>query len=377
MPPRTRVLYLVDAVTDDAAGAERYVMALAQSMPRERYEVYLCTTRFASGRFLDDLRDSGVRHIDLARSGRFDVAPLGRLLRLLRRERIDVIHAHKFGSNIWASVLGRLARVPAIVSHEHSWSYEGQPERRLTDRFVIGKLSDAFVAVSEADRARMISLEHVAPAKTAVIPTAYLPREDVPAGDVRAELGIEPGVPIVGALGILRPQKALDVLIDAFVILRRSRPETRLVLAGSGESEVELRAYVTELGLDDVVHFLGHRNDADSVWQAFDVAAMSSDFEGMPVAAFEAMANGVPLVATRVGGLPEVIEDGVSGLLVPRRDPQALADAIGRLLDDPDLRARIAAAGRERVLDYGIDRLRDRTIDLYDRLLADSPRARS
>ena len=368
---RTRVLMIVDGIDDYAGGAERFVVGLAVQLSKERYEVFVATTRVAGGVLLDVMRDADVKHVDFSRRQRFDVRALARLLRFIRDERIDVIHANKFGSNIWGTLLGRLARVPVVIAQEHTWSYSGERVRPLLDGRFIGPFSDAFVAVSTADRDRMISLEHVRPKKIVVIPTAYIPREDASGGgDVRAEIGVGAQTPIVGTVAILRPQKALGVLISAFAIVAQAHEDAHLVIAGAGESDAELRALAARLPVRDRIHFIGLRQDVNAVWGSFDVGVISSDFEGTPIAALEAMKNGTTLVATRVGGVPDLIEDGVSGLLVPPQDPPALAAGIERLLDDPAECAAFAAAAERRLDDYSIDRLGATMEALYERLLA-------
>ena len=300
-----------------------------------------------------------------------------RLIRFLREERIDILHAHMFGSNVWGTVFGRLCRVPVVIAHEHTWSYVGQPLRRLLDGFLIGRLADAFVAVSSADRDRMVAIEHVPRRKITVIPTAYLPRSSSsPQQDVRAELGIAPGVPVVGTIAILRPQKALHVLIEAFTLLPATLSNARLVIAGYGPCREALEAQVQRLGVADRVHLIGIRDDPDAVWGAVDVAAFSSDFEGSPLAVIEAMTNGVPVVATSVGGVPELVEDGVSGLLVPAGDPAVLARALARPLEDRALRERLAEEARRVSEGFSIQRLLRDTETMYLGLLADARRGR-
>lgn len=366
---RTAVLLLVDKIDAQAAGAERFVAALAVALPADRFAVHVCTTREGTGPLVDAFAPAGVAHLDLGRTRRWDLRAMLRLARYLRTQRIEVLHAHKYGSNVWGAVVGRLAGVPVIVAHEHTWSYVGQPLRRLIDRRLIARLADAFVAVSDADRGRMISIERVPPDKIVVIPAGYVPRAAAPAADLRAELGLTPATRLVGAVAVFRVQKALDVLIDAYALL--ARDDVHLVLAGAGACEAALREQVAGLGLARRVHFVGFRQDVDSVWAALDVAVLSSDYEGLPAAALEAIANGTPLVATRVGGLPELIDHERSGLLVPARDPAALAAAIDRVLADPVWGAELAAAARPRLAGHGIEPLTERVGRLYDELLAE------
>jgi glycosyltransferase involved in cell wall biosynthesis len=257
-----------------------------------------------------------------------------------------------------------------VVAHEQTWSYEGNRVRVLLDGRVIGRLADVMVAVSTRDQERMSSVEGVPPHKTAFIPNAFLPPAGEAAdGDLRAELGIAAGVPVVGTLAVLRPQKAIDVLIDAFARVRERMPEAELVIAGYGPMEETWGAYAEERGLDRV-HWLGRRSDQLVVLGGLDVAVMSSDFEGTPLFAFECMASRTPMVATDVGGLRDIFEHGVSGMLVPPRDPDAMASAIEELLRDPERRGAMAGAAYERMSDFTIERAVERFEELYGRLLA-------
>jgi glycosyltransferase involved in cell wall biosynthesis len=361
-----RVLMLLDVLGPRSGGAERVALQLAEHLPADRFEVALCATRSVQPPWIDVLRERGVRWFSLGRRSSADVLPFARLARVLRRERVDVLHAHMFGSNVWATLVGRAAGVPVVVAHEHTWDYEGQPLRRLLDRRLIGRYADAFVAVSEADRERMIGIEGVAGEKVRVMPNAFVPHAGDVVGDVRAELGVGADVPLVGTICILRPQKALEVLLEAFALVRT--PGARLVVAGDGSCREELERRAASLGIASRTHFLGLRHDGDAILAALDVAAISSDFEGTPLFALEAMAAGTPLVATAVGGLPPLL-DGC-GLLVPPRDPAALAGALDRLLTDPGERAALSAAAGERVRGHSIDAVAERFGALYTELLA-------
>jgi glycosyltransferase involved in cell wall biosynthesis len=156
--------------------------------------------------------------------------------------------------------------------------------------------------------------------------------------------------------------------------VREAAPAARLAIAGDGPTRPAIEELVRHLRLDDCVHFLGVRNDVDSILAAADVCALSSDYEGMPLLAFESMAAGTPLVATAVGALPSVIENGRSGILVPPRDPHALAQALTGLLSDPARRAEIAAAAAERLAPYTIDAVTAEFAALYERLASEAGR---
>jgi glycosyltransferase involved in cell wall biosynthesis len=340
-----------------AGGAERLAREVVLRLDPDRFERTLCVSRWSDERAraaadagaLAGLELAGVDFLGLRRRGTWDLASWRPLLRLLR-DGTDVLHGHKIGSNVWAAVLGTLARTPAIVAHEHTWSFQGQPLRKLLDRRLIAPRADAFLAVSELDRRRMIEIERIDPAKVIFVPNGIPEPPPAGGGDIRRELGVDADAPIVGTVCALRPQKALDVLIDAAAILAGRIDGVRVLIVGEGPERGALERRIGELGLAGTVMLLGHRDDVRDLIRDFDVAACSSDFEGTPLSVLEYMQASLPIVATRVGGIPDIVADGSQGVLVEPRDPDALADAIARLLRDRGLAARLGASARERQL---------------------------
>ena len=381
-PRRVRVLTLIDFMGTNG-GAEGLALSVATRLDPARFESTLCVSRWplpgppsaAAGAALEQLSASGVRLFGLRRRGKVDVWVWARLVRYLRRERIDVLHAHKFGANVWGTLLGRLARVPVVLAHEHTWSFEGKPLRRFLDREVVARGADRFIAVSREDQRRMIEIEHIDPRRTLFIPNGVhsLP---APSGrDVRAELGIRPGAAVIGVVGVLRPQKAHHVLLRAAALLVESWPEVHVLIVGDGPERASLERLTAELGLQDTVRFLGSRTDVPDVLCALDIAVCCSDFEGSPLAVMEYMDAALPVVATEVGGLPDLIEPGVHGLLVPPSDPAALAEALATLLGDPHGARAMGERGRQRRrAEFDIDVLVRRLEHLYLELLAERAR---
>jgi glycosyltransferase involved in cell wall biosynthesis len=364
---RLRVLYLVSRA-EDFGGAERFVVGLATHMPRDRIETWVCSTRHGHDSGLQRLADAGIPHLNLGRDWKWQVHRLGGLAALLRRQRFDVLHAHSFGSNLWGTLIGRACGVPVLIAHEHNWSYSGNPLRAWIDGQVIGRLATRFVAVSEASREGMITLEGVTPSKALVMPTAYIPHLEHPNADIRAELGLDEKVPLVAAAAVLRPEKALDVLLEAHAQLLTRVTDAHLVIAGDGPHRAELEGRIAQLGIGSSVHLLGRRRDVDAILRRVDVGVMSSDWEGMPLFVFECMAAGIPLVATAVGGLPDVVADGETGLLVPPRNPTALARTIEQVLTQERLAARLANAAATRLDQFRIESVAGRFADLYEEL---------
>jgi len=372
---RLRVLHMINLHDQKAlGGAERFALALATRLPRDRFEPWMCAPRGVDPIAARELDEAGVPFVTLGRRAAWDVHRFSGLFSLLRRERFHVLHTHMFGSNLWGAIAGRACRVPVVIAHEHTWSYEGDPLRAWLDGRVIGRLVTRFIAVSSADAERMVSIEHVPEDKVMMMPTCYVPHPASSNGDLRAELGLRPGTPLIATASHLRPQKALEVLIDAHARLLQSAPDAHLVLAGDGDCRSELERHTVKLGLQDRVHFLGTRTDIDSILASVDIGAMSSDFEGMPLFAFECWANDTPLVATAVGGLPELVDNGRTGVLVPRRNPQALAEALAGLLADEPRRERLASAAAARLEDFTIEAITERFATLYETLVAERSR---
>ena len=366
---KIRVVTLTDSI--GLGGGERLAVATTVHLDPDRFERTMCITREPDAddppeyirAATEEMQSAGVRVIQLRRRSKTDVFAWRPLLALLRRERIDVLHAHKFGSNVWAALLGRVARVPMIVAHEHTWSFEGMPLRRFLDRELVARASNVLIAVSREDRRRMIEIEGIPPERIVVVPNGIVNLEPSKGDDLLTPLGIRPGAPVIGTVAVLRPQKRIDILIRAAALLKPEFPGLRVLIAGNGD-RASCEALIRTLRLDDTVELLGARADVPDLLRTFWVAVSCSDWEGSPLSVIEYMAAARPIVATRVGGVPDLIRDGVDGLLVERRDPAALAGAISQLLRD---RVRAAELGqsasvrqrREFTLQATVDRLQD------------------
>jgi glycosyltransferase involved in cell wall biosynthesis len=344
---RIRVATMIDRLAP--SGAELFASRVAARLDPDRFDSILVVTR-PSDFDVAELEAGGVRLVYLDRRSRLDVWRWAPLVSMLRRERVDVLHAHKFGSNVWASLLRPRAGTPVLVAHEHTWSFEGQPLRRFLDRRLVVPAADAVLTVSRADRRRMIEVERVDPAKVRFVVSGVVAPAPPGRRNVRTELGIGGDAPLVGAVCGLRPQKALDVLVRAAAQLRAEMPDARVAIVGDGPERSRLESLVAELGVGEIVRLLGVWPPAEvpDFVAALDVAVSSSDFEGTPLAVMEYMAAGKPIVATAVGGIPDLLEHGVHGLLVPRRDPAALAGRIAELLRDPARGRALGERARER-----------------------------
>lgn len=378
---RIGVVTLIDALT--LGGAELLAVEIAKRLDRERFASTLCVSRAnhpihdtvgdLPERVREGLAAAGVGYIPLTRGAAWDTRAWGPLVSLLRGGDVQVMHGHMHGSNAWAVILGRLTRLPVVVAHEHTWSFSGEPLRRLVDRHLIAAHSDMLVACSEEDRRRMIAYIGIPSESVCYVPNGIDRHAPTPGRDMRAELGIAPDALVVGSVGMLREQKRYDVLLRAAAILKPRFPNLRVVIVGSGEgaNRPEVETLAEELELGETLLLAGARSDIPDLLSTFDVAALSSDYEGSPLSVMEYMEAGLPVVSTDVGGVAQMVHDGVHGLLVPRRDPDALAGAIGELLADPERRAEMGRRGRERRRqEYDLDVMVSRIEKLYLGLLA-------
>ncbi len=371
---RLCVVTMIDGLM--TAGAETVATRMALGIDRDRFESIICSTRPSAPHHVAAARAEGIEVLELQRRTKLDVWHWRPLVRLLRSGRVDVVHAHKFASNLWAALLTPRGRLPVLVAHEHSWSYEGSL-RRIADRELIGRRADAIVAVSPSDRERMIELERIPAEKVVFIPNGIPDRPTGDAGRIREELGLAPSDPVVGTVCGLRPEKELETAVRALGVLAPQRPNLRFVVVGDGPERDGLERLAAELGVSTL--FLGQRanDEMPDLLAAMDVLVCSSRFEGMPLSVLEWMAAGKAIVASRVGGIPSTLEDGREGVLVPRRDHAAFAHEIGRLLDDPAERRRLGEAAQRRQREaFRFEQTVARVESLYDRLHAEALAAR-
>ena len=372
---KLRVLAMVDRPIL-GGGGEQIARNIALGLDPERFESSLCATREVSPDVLSSLSGE-ITLVTLGRRSTFALRSWWPLISYMRQSRIDVLHTHKFGSNVWGAPIGRLSGIPVVIAHEHTWSYHGAPMRRALDREVVGRAADVVLAVSREDRRKMVEIEHLDPGRVRFVANGIRPLKPGHGGRVREELGIPSAAPVLGTVGSLRPQKALGRLVQAARVLIRSFPDIRVLIVGDGEEHAELRAEIARCGLKRHVLLLGHRTDVADVLAAMDVCVSTSIWEGSPLAVMEFMAAGKPIVATRVGGIPDLITHGEHGLLVDSEDPVGLVRSIDVLLRDPEMRSRLGVAARRRqAAEFTIEGTVTRVESIYEALFAATARAR-
>lgn len=354
-------------------GAERVAVEVACSLDPERFEPFFVVTR-NSGPLEAPLRAARMPVHILGRRGRLPpVRTLRRARGLLRTA--DAIHAHMFGSSMWGALLARTLRLPLMTS-DASWSGVRTWTRTWGYRYVIGP--EARTIVCPSDRvARSIEEEGVPSAKMKVIENGVRLAAALPRSEARAELGLPQDDWVIGITANLRPEKAHEVLLRAFARVNGTSRPAWLCVVGDGPRRDELRGLASELGIGERVLWAGDRRDARRLASAFDTAVICSSWEGLPLAALEALASGVPLVATRVGALPDVVEGG-GGVLVDVGDDAALARELATLMNDPATAREMGRRGIRRVDErYRHERMVAEFEQAYDELLAEPRRGRS
>lgn len=336
-------------------GAERLVQTLALSMDRARIEpVAICL--YEAGPVGEELRAAGVTVTDRLARSRSDLAAGRRLREALARERIDVVYAIDSPLPLlWAGFERRRAPRPALVLGFHSTGRAEDPLQHFLSSRVAFPVVDRFVALADSHREWMAAHLKVARERIDVIVSgtdleAFAPVADRAAR--RAELGLPAGAPLAAIVAALRPEKNHALFVEAAARVHAQLPAARFLVVGDGAGRAAIEAGIAARGLGDVVLMLGARRDMPRLWPAIDVAVLSSHarVETLPVTLIEAHACGVPAVATRVGSVADVVEDGVTGCLVPPGDADALAARLAALLADGALRARMGEAARARAL---------------------------
>lgn len=365
-----RVLHII---TDtNIGGAGRYLLNLLSQPAFEGLEVLVACPHGELGKRMDAM---GLRRLPI--SGR-DVSLSPRLTRelggLMKEHSPDIVHTH---SSLSGRIAARLRRIPVVYTKHNLVRIPDEKgivppraggARRLFNRISADLLSCRVIAVSKGVE-RELAESGLRPAMIDTIPngidlTPYVPRQKRNTGEDRRGF-------LIGTVARLHRQKALDVMLEAFKLVLASEPTARFVIGGSGPLEDEVRAKIAELRLEAYVRMAGFVTDVPGFLRALDIYALSSDYEGLPLAVLEAMAAGLPIASTAVGGVPEAVVDGQNGILVPPRQPKALAHAIVRLLVDPDMAEKMGRESRRRAEElFDAKVMADKTAQVYRKVLA-------
>jgi glycosyltransferase involved in cell wall biosynthesis len=311
-------------------------------------------------------RDAGLRVVETPMGHALSPAAILRFIRFFKRERFEVVNTHSSVDSWLGSLAAKAVGVPVLVRTRHL----SVPLNTHALNFVY-KMPDGFVTTAETIRRRMIEVNGMPPERVVSIPTGVDLSQFDPATDpepVRREFGLLPENRVIGMVAVLRSWKRHEIFLEASARLAADRPELRFLIVGDGPRRPEVTAKIRELGLENRAIMTGHRSDVPAVMAACDILALTSkSSEGVPQSVLQAQAMGKPVVGTQAGGIPEVIEHGVTGLLCPVNDPEALAAAMARLLDEPGLAEAIGRNARRRVEEkHSREAMARATLEFYD-----------
>jgi len=342
------VFHLVEDLK--TGGAERVIADIVEGLDRKRFEARVwCLAR--GGETADELLEKGVEVRILGIWSYHNPLNIIRLSRLLKKEKPDIVHTHGY----FASVIGRLAAkkagLPIIITHVHSTYWEYKKRHLLIERY-LSRCTHRIICCSEAVKNFVTGHEKIKEDKTVVIYNGvdeerFLPLQDP--SPARARLGIDRESPVVGTVSSLTPHKGQKYLIQAAAKIREKYPATRFLIVGDGPLRQSLEEQALGLSLQSSLIFTGARRDIPDLLSLMDIFVLpSSSREGLGIAIIEGMAMEKPTVATDIGGIPEVVQDGETGLLVRPGDSAALAKAIIELIDNPDRAKAMGKKGRNR-----------------------------
>jgi glycosyltransferase involved in cell wall biosynthesis len=368
--PVKRVLHVIDSL--HLGGAQEVVLNLATcGSPRFRHEV---ATMHGHGIYWDRLRNAGVKVHSLSPHKYFP-AYLATLPSLLLATRPDILHCHLIPSNILAKPLGALMGVPLILNHDHT-----NDPHRIDNKLLLAldKSTNRFarhiIAVAASCREFLIQHESIPAEKITLVPNAIDLRRFTPGTISRTEsrlkLALPPDAPVIAGVGRLNPQKNFSLFLDIAAALSPRFPTLRFLLAGEGPEEEMLREKAAQLGLADRIVFAGYVADTREVYAAADFLLMPSRFEGLPMTLLEAMAMNLPVVASKLDGIAEVITDGEDGLLAAPADAPAFTERLTRLLESPALASQLGTAARAKIeARFSVERMTTAVESIYDRFL--------
>jgi glycosyltransferase involved in cell wall biosynthesis len=356
-----RLLLVVDSL--EMGGAERQVVELAVALRRKGYGITVACS--VAGELADALERADVPVRPLLKrlvKRRLSLVYAWRLRRLLKRENFDLVHAHIYASIAAAAIATLGMDVPLVIT-EHTEASWQRRRARWVSRWIYSRV-ERIIAVSTPIRRRLIERDDVHPDLITIVPNAMTSTSE-PLADASLPTELRER-PLVGVVARLQPEKGVEYFLRAAARVTAKFPEAHFVVAGDGPLRQELVALSEDLGLRERVHFLGFRSDASELMESLDGLVVPSLTEGSPLVTLEAMAAGVPVVASAVGGIPDQIRHDREGLLVPPGDAAAISDALLTLLRDPARASRLGEAARRRAASrFSHDTMVRRIEDVY------------
>lgn len=373
-PPMTRPKHILHLfVTLPMGGAENLLLSILANLDPERYRSTVCCIRNKDLLGAEVMaRGFPLVELGLLNKGGWDQRIVTQLKNLIRQHQIDLVHSHLFHANLYGRLAASGTKIPAIASIHNTYNDKRKWHRQLINYF-LARRSTAIIAGSEEIKQDIVRFDRVDPTLIEIIPNAVdlsLSASTLSKQESRARLELTPENLVLGSVGRLEKQKGHYHLIEAMPQITAEHPQAILLLVGSGREETALQAQALALGVEKNIRFLGTRRDLGDLFRAMDLFVMPSLWEGLSLAMVSAMAAGLPIIATDVGGVGEVLAHGTCGRVVPAMNATALATEILHLVRHPQQATTLANLGKQRAWDHYSDRAMTRRVQsLYDRAL--------
>lgn len=331
-------------------GAEEHLRTVVNNLDANLFRPVICCIR-EKGEIGDEIERSGFKVISLGRfSKSWDFRIVKDLFDIIRKEKIDLIHTHLYHANMYGRVAALMSKIPAVIT-EHN-VYRKYKFKRRAINWILSKKTAKIIAVSEMVRKYVISRDHLEPSKVQLVHNGIDMKQVVSGlskSAARKRIGIPTDRFLIGSVARLTEQKGHIYLIKAANSIKDDIPGLKILIAGSGPLESQIKHMVSNEKLEKFFLFLGARRDIPEILRALDVFVMPSLWEGFPMALLEAMSCSLPVVTTPVGGIPEVITNGVNGLIITPQDDISLTNAIFELYNNDGLRRMLGEKAQETV----------------------------
>jgi glycosyltransferase involved in cell wall biosynthesis len=366
---KLRILHVIGQMS--RGGAERQLMELCAGLDRSQYELSICSLTPAWEMF-DAYALPDVRKVEIYKAPGADVGVIGRLADAMREGNYDIVHTWIFTANLWGRLAARVGGVPIVVSAVRSTMHDRDLLRIVIDQMLV-LLSDIMIAnsqeVARVDRSYKVAVPAYEIIWNGIDTNRYIPMQQKNRAEIRRRLSIPTTVPVVGTVGRLSAEKDYQTWIRTASNIKHVFSNTWFVIAGQGPQYHNIIQWLEEAQLSECTLLITDRADMEYILPAMDIFLFTSLHEGLPNVLLEAMACGVPVVSTSVGGVPEIILDGVTGFLTPAGDDQRLAEKVCRLLEDPALAHQMGQVGREGTVEqFSVGKMVQSYHDLYQRL---------
>ena len=372
MKNKIKVMYVVHSL--GIGGVEKLVYDMIEAAAQYDIEPIVCCLDHL-GLKGEDLKRKSFKVFDLNRQEGIDLKVIKKIKTILREECPDIVHAHQYTPYFYTVLSVLPFHRSRIIFTEHGRFF---PDRVSIRRAIFNQaakfFTDAIIGVCEFSKRSLIKYEKLPANKIKVIYNGVKPEEfsiDIDTELKKRSLGLNPNEKIIGTAGRLCKEKNYPMLIRAFGDIKMRLKETRLLIVGDGALRDELKNLAHNTNVEDDILFLGERRDISELMKVFDVFVLPSDLEAASLVLLEAMASGIPVVATNVGGNPELIIDGVTGLLVPSNDHKRFSENVIRILQDPVMAKKIGRAGRESVVErFGFNKMITEYVNVYKNLIS-------